>query len=86
MPLLPHLVIHDHIQTMEMALYGLTPTDVRRLAYDGDKQVGRKRLAEELFRKTSRPERSSAPRNELIKGCWFQQTENKRVLWDLQID
>ena len=28
------LVIHDHIQTMERALYGLTPTDVRRLAYD----------------------------------------------------
>ena len=26
------LVNHDHIQTMEMALYGLTPTDVRRLA------------------------------------------------------
>ena len=26
------LVIHDHIQTIEMALYGLTSTDVRRLA------------------------------------------------------
>ena len=26
------LVIHDHIQTM--VLYGLTQTDVRRLAYD----------------------------------------------------
>ena len=25
------LVNHDHIQTMEMAMYGLTPTDVRRL-------------------------------------------------------
>ena len=26
------LVNHDHIHTMEMAMYGLTPTDVRRLA------------------------------------------------------
>ena len=29
------LVIHDHIQTMERALNGLTPTDVRRLACGG---------------------------------------------------
>ena len=34
--------------------------------------------------KTVQPERSSAPRNELMKSCWFQQTERKRVLWDLQ--
>ena len=25
---------HRHIQTMERAFYGLTPTDVKRLAYD----------------------------------------------------
>ena len=34
LPLEVELVIHDHIQTMERALYGLTPTDVRCLAYD----------------------------------------------------
>ena len=88
------LVIHDHIQTMEKALYGLTP-DVRRLAYDVAVATGTNypfnqtnklagRLAEELSRKASRPEHSSTPRNGLIKGCWFQQTESKQVLWDLQ--
>lgn len=32
--------LHDHIQYMEKALYGLTPTDVRRLAFDVAEAAG----------------------------------------------